>query len=210
MSDDDEGLDGQQLPPQVYRRGRAGTAIGTAVHGVLQFLDLAAVDEADIDSLSDAQAWAESVPEHIETIAASVRSALQAPIVASCSTARHWKELFVAAPVGGVTIEGYVDLLVETPEGLVVVDYKTDSVRNVAEVDAKLDRYSLQGAAYAAAVEAATGLTVVDVQFVFARPDGPVVRSVDDLAVRRQQVIAATQPAIQSDVVDSGSVAIDQ
>ena len=210
VSDDDEGLDGQQLPPQVYRRGRAGTAIGTAVHGVLQFLDLAAVDEADIDSLSDAQAWAESVPEHIETIAASVRSALQAPIVASCSTARHWKELFVAAPVGGVTIEGYVDLLVETPEGLVVVDYKTDSVRNVAEVDAKLDRYSLQGAAYAAAVEAATGLTVVDVQFVFARPDGPVVRSVDDLAVRRQQVIAATQPAIQSDVVNSGSVAVDQ
>ena len=210
VSDDDEGLDGQQLPPQVYRRGRAGTAIGTAVHGVLQFLDLAAVDEADIDSLSDAQAWAESVPEHIETIAASVRSALQAPIVASCSTARHWKELFVAAPVGGVTIEGYVDLLVETPEGLVVVDYKTDSVRNVAEVDAKLDRYSLQGAAYAAAVEAATGLTVVDVQFVFARPDGPVVRSVDDLVVRRQQVISATQPVVQSDVVNSGNVAIDQ
>ena len=210
VSDDDEGLDDQQLPPQVHRRGRAGTAIGTAVHGVLQFLDLTAVDDADIDSLSDAQAWAESVPEHIETIRASVRSALQAPIVASCSTARHWKELFVAAPVGGVTIEGYVDLLVETADGLVVVDYKTDSVRNVAEVDAKLERYSLQGAAYAAAVEAATGLTVVDVQFVFARPDGPVVRSVDDLVVRRQQVISATQPVVQSDVVNSGNVAIDQ
>ena len=210
VSDDDEGLDDQQLPPQVHRRGRAGTAIGTAVHGVLQFLDLTAVDDADIDSLSDAQAWAESVPEHIETIRASVRSALQAPIVSSCSAARHWKELFVAAPVGGVTIEGYVDLLVETADGLVVVDYKTDSVRNVAEVDAKLERYSLQGAAYAAAVEAATGLTVVDVQFVFARPDGPVVRSVDDLVVRRQQVISATQPVVQSDVVNSGNVAIDQ
>ena len=210
ISDDETGIDDQQLPPQVYRRGRAGTAIGTAVHAVLQFLDLAAVDEAEIDSLSTAQAWAESVPEHVDTIRASVRSALQAPIVASCATARHWKELFVAAPVGGGTVEGYVDLLVETAEGLVVVDYKTDSVRNEAEVDAKLDRYSLQGAAYAAAIEVATGLTVVDVQFVFARPDGPIVRSVDDLAVRRQQVIAATQPVAQSGVADSGSVAFDQ
>ena len=210
VSDDEAGVDDQQLPPQVYRRGRAGTAIGTAVHGVLQFLDLAAVDEAEIDSLSDAQAWAESVPEHIDTIRASVRSALQAPIVASCATSRHWKELFVAAPVGGGTIEGYVDLLVETPEGLVVVDYKTDSVNSEAEVDAKLERYSLQGAAYAAAVEVATGLTVVDVQFVFARPNGPVVRSVDDLAVRRQQVLAATQPVVPGAVSNGSSVAFDQ
>lgn len=195
VSDDDEGLNDQQLPPQVFRRGRAGTAIGTAVHAVLQFVDLADVSETDIDVFSEAQAWAESVPEHVETIRASVRSALQAPIVESCETARHWKELFVAAPVGEVTVEGYIDLLVETPDGLVVVDYKTDSVQNEAEVDQKLERYSLQGAAYAAAVEAATGLIVVDVQFVFARPDGPIVRSVDDLRVRRQQVLAATNPS---------------
>ncbi len=194
LTDDDEGLNDQPLPPQVFRRGRAGTSIGTAVHAVLQFLDLSNVDEAEIDSLSDAQAWAEGIPEHVETVRASVRSALRAPIVESCTTARHWKELFVAAPVGEVTVEGYVDLLVETPDGLVIVDYKTDSVTNEAEVDAKLDRYSLQGAAYAAAVEVATGYVVVDVQFVFARPEGPIVRSVDDLAVRRQHVLAATNP----------------
>ena len=196
VSDDDEGLNDQQLPPQVFRRGRAGTSIGTAVHAVLQFLDLSQIGQAgidaEIDSLSDAQAWAESIPEHVQTVRASVRSALQAPIVASCATAKHWKELFVAAPVGEATVEGYIDLLVDTPEGLVVVDYKTDSVHSVAEVDAKLERYSLQGAAYAAAVETATGLAVVDVQFVFARPDGPIVRSIDDLAARRQQVLSAT------------------
>ena len=188
ISDDEDDIDDQQLPPQVYRRGRAGTAIGTAVHAVLQFLDLAAVNEAEIDSLSNAQAWAESVPEHVDTIAASVRSALQAPIVASCATARHWKELFVAAPVGDITIEGYVDLLVETTDGLVVVDYKTDAVRSEADVDEKLARYSLQGAGYAVAVEVATGMAVVDVQFIFAQATGPIVRSIDDLALRRSQV----------------------
>jgi len=209
VSNDDEGLDDQQLPPQVFRRGRAGTSIGTAVHAVLQFLDLSRLGhaeiEAEIDSLSDAQAWAESIAEHVETVRASVRSALQAPIVASCDSARHWKELFVAAPVGGITIEGYVDLLVETPDGLVVVDYKTDSVRNEAEIDAKLERYSLQGAAYAAAIEVATGLAVVDVQFVFARPEGPVVRSVDDLHARRRQVLAATTSTTVDSTVSSGA-----
>ena len=38
----------------------------------------------------------------------------------------HWRELFVAAMVGDRVLEGYIDLLVRTPEGLVIVDYKTD------------------------------------------------------------------------------------
>jgi len=132
------------------------------------------------------------VPEHVDTIRASVRSALQAPIVASCAKARHWKELFVAAPVGDITIEGYVDLLVETPGGLVVVDYKTDAVRTADDLDAKLERYSLQGAAYAVAVEVATGMEIADVQFVFAQASGPIVRSIDDLAARRAEVMAVS------------------
>ena len=60
-------------------------------------------------------------------------------------------------PVGDRVIEGYVDLLVETPDGLVVVDYKTDSARTEAEIDAKLAAYELQGAAYAVALEMAPG-----------------------------------------------------
>ncbi len=180
--------DADALPPTTFRRGRAGTAIGSAVHAVLQFVDLAAPDDRSIDELVSAQAWAESVPEFRETIRASVDSALAAPIVRACSTSRHWKELFVAAPVGEVTIEGYVDLLVEQPEGLVVVDYKTDSVSSDDEVDEKLDRYVLQGAAYALAIETATGQNVAEVQFVFTRPGGPVVRSIPDLDIVMERV----------------------
>lgn len=182
-----------QLPPQEFRRGRAGTAIGSAVHGVLQLIDLSTPDAADLDALCSAQAWAESVPEHVETIRASVESALGAEIVRQCLTATHWKELFVAAPVGEITIEGYVDLLVETSAGLVVVDYKTDSIRSEADVETKLERYGLQGAAYAVAVEAATGRGVSDVQFVFARPEGPLVRSIADLEALRAQVRSVAQ-----------------
>ena len=178
----------EALPPLEFRRGRAGSAIGSAVHGVLQLLDLTAPSPESIASFSEAQAWAESVPEHTATIQASVESALTAPIVATCATARHFKELYVATPVGSVTLEGYVDLVVEGPDGLVIVDYKTDTIANERAVDAKLAQYRLQGAAYAVALENATGLRVVDVQFVFARPAGVIVRSIDDLDAARAQV----------------------
>ena len=184
------------LPPLQFRRGRSGTSIGSAVHGVLQLLDLTDPTDTEIANLCDAQAWAESVPEHVDTVRASVESALQAPIVASCAQHRHWKELFVATPVGSVTLEGYVDLLVETPEGLVVVDYKTDSVADERAVEAKLAHYRLQGAAYAVAVQNATGRPVVDVQFVFCKPGGPIVAAIADLEGAREEVLAAAHPTV--------------
>ncbi len=188
-----DDIESEAFPPQEFRRGRAGTAIGSAVHGVLQFLDLSDPTADAIAQLADAQAWAESVPEHVETVQRAVESALEAPIVAECRTARHWKELFIAAPVGEVTIEGYIDLLVEHDDGLIVVDYKTDAVRNEADVDAKLEQYGRQGAAYAAAVAVATGRPVVDVQFVFCRPEGPIVRRIDGLDALVDDVVAAAQ-----------------
>ncbi len=187
----DDGPESNGLPPRVFTRGRAGTAIGSAVHGVLQLVDLSAPVDNDIDALCQSQAWAESVPEHVDTIARAVQSALSADIVQRCRTAPHHKELYVAAPLGSLTIEGYIDLLVERSDGLVVVDYKTDTVRNTAEVNAKLDHYALQGTAYALAVEKATGHEVVDVQFVFARPEGPIVVSVPNLDQQREVILAA-------------------
>ncbi len=207
---DDTELVNEEAIPQEFRRGRAGTSIGSAVHGVLQLIDLSEPDDADVRALCASQAWVESVPEHVETIEASVRSALSTDIVDSCRTARHWKELFVTAPVGEITIEGYVDLLVETPDGLVVVDYKTDAVRSERDIDAKLERYSLQGAAYAVAVEMATGMIVADVQFVFAQASGPIVRSIDDLALRRRDVIAASTRRALTAQADGSRVVSDQ
>ena len=187
---DTEYGDGASVVP-VYRRGRAGSAIGSAVHAALQIIDLRHPDAADVASIARSQAWAESVPGAVDTIESAVRSALDAPIVKACVGAKHWKELFVAVPIGSVTLEGYVDLLVETADGLVVVDYKTDDVRTKADIDAKLARYSLQGAAYAVAVEVATGRPVLDVQFVFTGAGELVVRSIDDLAGRCADVRSA-------------------
>jgi ATP-dependent exoDNAse (exonuclease V) beta subunit len=183
---DDTG-DAQVVPGTLRRRGRAGTAIGRAVHATLQFL--APGDDDRIDALSTQHAHLEAVPEATATVAALVRSARQAPAVRAALVARRsWRELYVAAPVGERAIEGYIDLLYETDAGLVLVDYKTDAVASEAGADAKAARYGLQAAAYALALEISTGLAVASAHLVFCTTGAPVQRTVADLAAAKEEV----------------------
>ncbi len=173
--------DTDDAPAIAWRRGRAGTAIGRAVHATLQLVDLATGD--GMDELAAAQAHTEGVADAAETVAALARSALQSNAVAAAlASGRYWRELYVAAPIGGRAIEGYIDLLYETPAGLVIVDYKTDTVRSEAEADEKLPRYSRQMAAYALALEISTGLKPVEAHLIFCAPRGAIERPVTELA----------------------------
>ena len=143
-----EGVD-LDLPP--WQRGRYGTAIGRAVHAVLQDVDLQ--DGADVERLSAAQCAAEGIFGFEIAVAALCRSALAAPIVrTAASGAEHWRELFVVAELGGTVLEGYVDLLVRTASGLVIVDYKTDRWAGAADRSARANRYRRQLAAYGVAL----------------------------------------------------------
>ena len=136
-----------ELPP--WNKGRYGTAVGSAVHAVLQTVDL--VDGRDIDETAAAQAAAEGVIGREDDIAALARSALASRTVREAvATSDYRREMYVATQVEGHTLEGYVDLVYRTAEGLVVVDYKTDAWRDESDLDAKVERYRLQGASYAA------------------------------------------------------------
>ena len=170
---DDAGLDKRpvnvELPP--WQRGRYGTSVGRAVHGVLQFCDLAT--GADIDNLARAQCAAEGVIGLELHVAALARSALAAPIVRSVVEGRqHWRELFVAAPVGDRVLEGYVDLLVRTADGLVIVDYKTDQWSGPVQSSERVGRYRLQLAAYGAALSTALDEPIVGGILVRCAPSG--------------------------------------
>jgi ATP-dependent helicase/nuclease subunit A len=61
--------------------------------------------------------------------------------------------LFVAAEIDGRVLEGYIDLLVRTPAGLVIVDYKTDQWTGTDMRDERIARYRRQLAAYGVAIE---------------------------------------------------------
>lgn len=56
-----------------------------------------------------------------------------------------------------VLVQGIIDLYFEEPDGLVLLDYKTDSVKEAKQL---LDRYQTQMDLYARALSAATGKPV--------------------------------------------------
>ena len=106
-------------------------------------------------------------------VAALARSALGTPIVRSVvAGAEHWRELFVAAPIGDRVLEGYVDLLVRTPDGLVIVDYKTDQWSGPVQSAERVGRYRLQLAAYGAALATALDEPIVGGILVRCSPKG--------------------------------------
>ena len=188
--------DGPSEPTtEPWRRGRAGTAIGRAVHAVLQHTDLTDPDGAGVEVLARWQAGVEGIPGAAGEIEAKARAALRSGVVRrAVGSARWWREVHVGVPLaalvghdvsGGVDVfEGFVDLLFEEDGRLVVVDYKTDGVPDQSALDAALERYAPQGAAYAVALEAAVGLPVAEVHFLFLRGDDAVLGTVTDLPAR--------------------------
>jgi ATP-dependent exoDNAse (exonuclease V) beta subunit len=168
------------LPP--WQKGRYGSAIGRAVHGVMQTIDLVSGDGM-ADAVA-AQAAAEGVIGHEPHIRALVGAALGSPTIVEAARSPHWRELYVGVPLGGGrTLEGYVDLLYRRSDGLVVVDYKTGPAGVDADLDPLVERYRAQGAAYALAVGDATGEPVVGVVFVFLTPGGAVDRTLPELSL---------------------------
>ena len=173
-------------PAEPWRRGRAGTLIGRALHVVLQSADLDT--GSDIEVWARAQAIAEGIPDSEQEVAQLARRAIESPTVRrAVGSGLYWREVPVAIPAGGGSLQGFIDLLFEEDGELVVVDYKTDDVREEAE--GAIDRYRIQGAAYALALQQATGKKVKEVIFLFPRPE-PVIEApltnLDELIVEAE------------------------
>ncbi|GAB3034200.1 UvrD-helicase domain-containing protein [Mycobacterium bourgelatii] len=170
-----KGIRDIDLPP--WQKGRYGSAFGRAVHGVLQTVDLAT--GVGLSAACAAQAAAEGLLGREEVIEAFAQAALDSDVVRAAAGSRHWREVYVGIPYGEGVFEGYIDLLYEADDGLVVVDYKTDAVRSEAELDAKVERYGVQLRAYADAIGHAVGREVVRAVLVFLRPNGYTARDID-------------------------------
>ena len=159
------------LPP--WRRGRAGTAIGRATHGVLQVIDLAAADPDEVRRAARAQAAAESLtgPAERRVEELAQRAARSATVAEAVAADRYWRELYAAAEIDGVMLDGFIDLLYELPNGhLVVVDYKTDALGAGQTVADAVERYRLQAASYALMLEESLGRTVERAMLLFLEP----------------------------------------
>ncbi len=160
---------GEPESSEPWRRGRAGTSVGRAVHAVLQSIDLDT--GAGIDDRTRAQAAAEGIPGRYDQIARLSRVAVESAIVRrAVASRRFWREVPVAVAIGDGSLHGFIDLLFEEDGDLVVVDFKTDSV-SAAEASGPLkEDYRLQGGAYAYAIREATGKEVKEMVFVYLQP----------------------------------------
>ncbi|MFG1819461.1 UvrD-helicase domain-containing protein [Kribbella sp. NPDC049174] len=158
-----------ELPP--WSKGRYGTAIGRAVHGVLQVVDLSS--GSGLEAAVTAQCLAEGVLEYADVVAALARSALSADVVKRAAVREHWRESYVGAvQPDGTILEGFVDLIYREDDGrLVIVDYKTDAVPTAA-LDSRVTYYAPQLQAYATTLPN-SGPPVL----LFLNPAGAVERS---------------------------------
>ena len=149
--------------------------MGRAVHAVLQAVDLATQD--GIENLARAQSAAEGISQRADEVARLAKRACESePVRRAVTSGRLWREVPIGAPSGDMVLEGFIDLLFETPEGYEIVDYKTDDIR-ASEMESRMHHYRVQGEAYAELVRAITGKTPVAVSFVFVST-GRVVRIV--------------------------------
>ena len=176
-----------------WKRGRGGTDLGRAVHAAMQSLPLDA-DDALIEAFARAQAVAEAVPHRARDVARLVRWTLRESqaMQRARAAARALREVPFAMALDGTVLEGFVDLLVETPEGIEIVDWKTDQIP-AEGVPERLRGYELQAGLYVLGIEAATGRRVTAVTYVFASA-GVEVSPGDPAALReaaRARLLAA-------------------
>jgi ATP-dependent helicase/nuclease subunit A len=157
-----------ELPP--WSKGRYGSAIGSAVHAVLQTVDLATGD--GLAGSVAAACLAEGVSDHAELVSALVRSALDSDLVKRAAARPHWRESWAAtAQPDGTVLEGIVDLIYREDDGqLVIVDYKTDAVPGPA-IAARVEIYRPQLRAYRTMLADATGAEP-HCRLLFLHPDG--------------------------------------
>ena len=159
---------GRDVELPAWSKGRYGSAIGRAVHGVLQAVDLASGD--GLQDAVAAQCVAESVVEFAPLVTVLVRSALSSEVVKRAAAREHWRESYVGmVQQDGTVLEGFVDLIYREDDGsLVIVDYKTDDAPDAA-LPSRVSYYAPQLNSYRTIVETAIHGPAAPPILVFAR-----------------------------------------
>jgi ATP-dependent helicase/nuclease subunit A len=159
---------GRDVELPAWSKGRYGSAIGRAVHGILQVVDLSS--HHDLEDAVAAQCVAEGVVQFAPQVTALVRSALDSDIVKRAAAREHWRESYVGmVEEDGTVLEGFVDLIYREDDGsLVVVDYKTDDAPDAA-LPSRTEYYAPQVNAYRTIVKTATHEPTDAPVLVFAR-----------------------------------------
>jgi ATP-dependent helicase/nuclease subunit A len=182
------------------RRGNA-TDFGSAVHAVLERIELRRRDE--VDATSRAVAAEFGMPHRADEIARIATRALDSDVVKrALDSPRMLLEapFTVALPLDEAQraglpeglAEGRIDLLFEENGAAVIVDFKTDAV-TAKDVDERAAHYRNQALVYAWAVHEAA-MPVREVIFLFARPGEERAYPVDAAFIAEAATLMRSEP----------------
>jgi ATP-dependent exoDNAse (exonuclease V) beta subunit len=198
MREDRTGARGSSTGAQLEARAR-----GTLVHDLLETLDFRSPEAPTSEEVARRarELGMRTNGEQREEIALLIGGALAAApgarITAAVRLRREYPFAFTLAPggAGGPLLNGVIDLLAdESDGGCVVIDYKSDRVGPVEDLDAVVDRdYSVQRLVYALAVLRDGAPAVEIVHWFLERPADPVAArytagdqgELEDLLARR-------------------------
>ncbi len=165
---------------ETVRDGTSGTSVGLAYHAVMEAISFD--DRSLVATLCRETSERFGVAEASADIAAMVHRTLDTHVIALARSNPHHREVLVSAPLEDRLVEGYVDLVVETDGGLVIVDYKSDAVSVHRTLEAV---YRRQLAAYAHALERSTGSKVARAVLVGAAADPAAEITIDLVSAMR-------------------------
>ncbi len=166
-------LEGDPAPPgrpaAAARGDGTAKAVGVAVHGVLERIDLKT--GRDIGLLCEEEADRIGRPDLAGEIRALVTRTLASDLIRTALAApRLEREIPFAAAGDSWITEGRADLVFEEGGGLTIVDFKTDDVRTKEECAERAETYRPQALIYAQALHAITALPIRRVILHFVRP----------------------------------------
>ncbi|MDF2629437.1 MAG: Exodeoxyribonuclease [Symbiobacteriaceae bacterium] len=147
------------------------TVRGTIVHAVCERLS----NPADLEALI-AQAVQEngvdlSHPDVETAVREPLRRYVASPFFARIRAAGGGiSELDFNTQLEGMTLEGFIDKVIEEDDGLVVIDFKTNHVTTPEQIDEAAAHYRLQMQIYALAAQERLGRPVKDALLYFLTP----------------------------------------
>ncbi len=188
----EEGLTPPSDEPEATAGSDAGRRIGSLVHRCLQRSTLD--DPADVHARLQAEAKALALSaEQVQHAARLLDTALASPLLARARAAGCQHEVPFAIEVSRiedatpVLLTGAMDLLFIENGRVVVVDFKTDAVRDEAELARRADAYAPQAAAYALAAQTALCKPVAEVVLFFLSQGREWRIPVTDLLLRHAE-----------------------
>lgn len=160
-----------------------GTRFGTAVHDLFEKVALErwlAPDDEVVEAALTAVRLDPMADDRAKTASGMIESFLSSDLgkMAADEAAVTIPEVPIVLGIGGLTIRGFIDLLIRADGATWVIDYKTNSLADGSADELMAKTYELQRDLYSLAIARAEGLETVESAFVFLEdPNSPILKT---------------------------------